>query len=73
MRGPHRWGSGPACGRVLRKRREWVQAPFLLRGGDSGAGPQRVAPGSQPTQCMTLGLARGSGPFEPPAAGEFPP
>ena len=30
-------------------------------------------PGSQPTQCNTLGLARGSGPFEPPTRGELSP
>ena len=65
MRRPHRRGSGPACGRVLRKRRERVQARFLLRGGDSGAGPQRVIKGSQPTQRNTLGLARGSAPSNP--------
>ena len=29
-------------------------------------------PGSQPTQCNTLGLARGSGPFEPPTGGSSP-
>ncbi len=30
-------------------------------------------PGSQPTQCSTLGLARGSGPFEPPTGESSPP
>jgi len=65
VRGPRRRGSGPACGRVLRKRRERVRARFLSRGGDSGAGPQRVVKGSQPTQCHTLGLARGSAPSNP--------
>ena len=34
--------------------------------GTAGPAPHRVVPGSQPTQCNTLGLARGSGPFEPP-------
>ena len=29
-------------------------------------------PGSQPTQCNTLGLARGSGPFEPPTGESSP-
>ena len=72
MRGPHRRGSGPACGRVLGKRRERVRARFLSRGGDSGAGPQRVIKGSQPTQRNTLGLARGSAPSNPDR-GEFPP
>ena len=42
------------------------------RGGDSGAGPQRVIKGSQPTQCQTLGLARGSAPSNPDRR-EFPP
>ena len=72
VRRPHRRGSGPACGRVLRKRRERVQARFLLRGGDSGAGPQRVIKGSQPTQRNTLGLARGSAPSNPDR-GKFSP
>ena len=49
-----------------------LQVRFRLRGGDSGAGPQRVMKGSQPTQCQTLGLARGSGPFEPPTRGSSP-
>ena len=34
--------------------------------------PQRVVKGSQPTQCNTLGLARGSGPFEPPTGENSP-
>ena len=40
--------------------------------GTAGPAPQRVVPGSQPTQCNTLGLARGSGPFEPPTGGTPP-
>jgi len=40
--------------------------------GAAGPAPQRVVPGSQPTQCHTLGLARGSGPFEPPTGGVSP-
>ncbi len=43
-----------------------------VRGGDSGAGPQRVIKGSQPTQRHTLGLARGSAPSNPDR-GELPP
>ena len=43
-----------------------------MGGGDSGAGPQRVIKGSQPTQCHTLGLARGSAPSNP-GRGELPP
>ena len=48
------------------------------RASGSGTGTQpepalSVRQGSQPTQCNTLGLARGSGPFEPPTRGEFPP
>ncbi len=35
--------------------------------------PHRVVPGSQPTQCSTLGLARGSHPFEPATGGKFSP
>ena len=41
--------------------------------GTAGPAPHRVVPGSQPTQCNTLGLARGSGPFEPPTRGERSP
>ncbi len=37
--------------------------------GTARPAPHRVVPGSQPTQCNTLGLARGSGPFEPPTGG----
>ena len=40
--------------------------------GTAGPAPQRVVPGSQPTQCNTLGLARGSGPFEPPTGESSP-
>ena len=40
--------------------------------GTAGPAPHRVVPGSQPTQCNTLGLARGSGPFEPPTGGSAP-
>ena len=40
--------------------------------GTAGPVPQRVVKGSQPTQCHTLGLARGSGPFEPPTGGNSP-
>ena len=40
------------------------------RGTRSAA--QRSVPGSQPTQCNTLGLARGSGPFEPPTGENSP-
>ena len=40
--------------------------------GTAGPAPHRVVPGSQPTQCNTLGLARGSGPFEPPTGGTPP-
>ena len=40
--------------------------------GTAGPVPQRVVKGSQPTQCMTLGLARGSGPFEPPTGESAP-
>ena len=72
VRGPHRRGSGPACGRVLRKRRERVRARFLSRGGDSGAGPQRVIKGSQPTQRNTLGAGEGLRPFEPRPGGTPP-
>ena len=43
-----------------------------VRGGDSGAGPQRVEKGSQPTQCHALGLARGSAPSNPQLRGSFP-
>jgi len=39
--------------------------------GAAGPAPQRVVPGSQPTQCHTLGLARGSRPFDPPTRGSF--
>ena len=48
---------------VEKKRRE---------AGTAGPVPHRVVPGSQPTQCNTLGLARGSGPFEPPTGGRSP-
>ena len=42
-------------------------------GGAGGAGgARRSVPGSQPTQCNTLGLARGCGPFEPPTGGSSP-
>ena len=40
--------------------------------GTAGPAPHRVVPGSQPTQCNTLGLARGSGPFEPPTGESSP-
>ena len=40
--------------------------------GTAGPVPQRVIKGSQPTQCHTLGLARGSGPFEPRPGGTPP-
>ena len=33
--------------------------------GTAGPAPQRVVKGSQPTQCHTLGLARGSAPSNP--------
>ncbi len=72
VKGSHLPGSGPACGRAPRKRRERVRARFLSRGGDSGAGPQRVIKESQPTQRNTLGLARGSAPSNP-GGGELPP
>ena len=44
-------------------------------GGEAGTArpaPHRVVPGSLPTQCSTLGLARGSGPFVPPTGGNSP-
>ena len=41
--------------------------------GTAGPAAHRVVPGSQPTQCNTLGLARGSGPFEPPTGESSPP
>ena len=40
--------------------------------GTAGPAAHRVVPGSQPTQCNTLGLARGSGPFEPPTGENSP-
>ena len=40
--------------------------------GTAGPAPHRVVQGSQPTQCNTLGLARGSGPFEPPTGESSP-
>ena len=40
--------------------------------GAAGPVPQRVVKGSQPTQCHTLALARGSGPFEPPTGESAP-
>ena len=40
--------------------------------GTARPAAHRVVPGSQPTKCSTLGLARGSGPFEPPTRGSFP-
>ena len=40
--------------------------------GTAGPAPHRVVKGSQPTQCHTLGLARGSGPFEPPTGESAP-
>ena len=40
--------------------------------GTAGPAAHRVVPGSQPTQCNTLGLARGSGPFEPPTGESSP-
>ncbi len=40
--------------------------------GTARPAPQRVVPGSQPTQCSTLALARGSRPFEPPTGGNSP-
>ena len=40
--------------------------------GTAGPAAHRVVPGSQPTQCNTLGLARGSGPFEPPTGESAP-
>ena len=40
--------------------------------GTAGPAPHRVIKGSQPTQCMTLGLARGSAPSIPDQ-GELPP
>ena len=43
-----------------------------VRGGAARPAPHRVVPGSQPTQCNTLGLARGFGPFEPPTGGSAP-
>ena len=43
-----------------------------VRGGAAGPAPQRVVKGSQPTQCHTLVLARGSGPFEPPTRKSSP-
>ena len=83
-RGPRRPGSGPAmgsrspkeegadpgaipvAGQVLSRSRRAV------RGGAAGPAAHRVVPGSQPTQCNTLGLARGSGPFEPPTGESSP-
>ena len=41
--------------------------------GTAGPAAHRVVPESQPTQCNTLGLARGSGPFEPPTGESSPP
>ena len=73
VRGPHRTGSGPAM--RSRSPEEERAGPGALpgrRGGDSGAGPQRVIKGSQPTQCMTLGLARDSTPSIP-GRGDSPP
>ena len=51
--------------------------PLARRGGAPCEGgtrsaAQRSVPGSQPTQCNTLGLARGFGPFEPPTGGNSP-
>ena len=64
--GPATW---PARAEGLRPE----QRSMAVRGGDSeGRCPQRVIKGSQPTQCMTLGLARGSGPFEPPTGESAP-
>ena len=40
--------------------------------GTAGPVPQRVIKGSQPTQCMTLGLARGSAPSNPDCWGVSP-
>ncbi len=40
--------------------------------GTARPAPQRVVPGSQPTQCSTLGLARGSAPSNPRPGGTPP-
>ncbi len=48
------------------------RATAQCEAGTAGPAPQRVVPGSQPTQCNTLGLARGSGPFEPPTGESSP-
>ena len=67
----------PPWGRVPRKRRERIfgaipvagqvlsRSRRAVRGGAAGPAPQRIVKGSQPTQCITLGLARGSAPSNP--------
>ena len=47
-------------------------APLRATRGQRGRRRTALVPGSQPTQCNTLGLARGSGPFEPPTGGSAP-
>ena len=78
---PGRGGSGSrrasCCGTgaqpALSVRRGACGAPRgPCEAGTARPVPQRVVKGSQPTQCQTLGLARGSGPFEPPTRGSFP-
>ena len=83
-RGPRRPGSGPAMGSRSPGEEERIFGAIPVAGqvlsrsrravrvGAAGPAPQRVVKGSQPTQCMTLGLARGSGPFEPPAGESSP-
>ena len=59
--------------RSLHLHRSRAALRSAVRGGTAGPAPHRAVQGSQPTQCNTLGLARGSGPFEPPTGGELPP